>query len=78
MKELPGNEDDARLTAAIIAMAHSLGIPVVAEGVETLEQAEFLRDHGCDDIQGYLISRPVSADDFSRFLEREKLGGASE
>jgi EAL domain-containing protein (putative c-di-GMP-specific phosphodiesterase class I) len=47
---------------AIIAMAHSLGLEVVAEGVETDEQAEILRRHGCDQAQGFLWSDPVSAD----------------
>ena len=74
VNDLPSDPDDARLTAAIISMAHSLGISVVAEGVETVEQAEFLRAQGCDDIQGYLISRPIPPDDFPRFLEREKDG----
>jgi len=53
-------------------MAHGLGIPVVAEGVETLDQVEFLRSHGCEDLQGYVISRPVLATDFRDFLEQEK------
>lgn len=66
------NPDDAALTAAIIAMAHSLRLPVVAEGVETLEQAELLRQGGCDEFQGYLFSPPVPADQFGSFLEREK------
>ncbi len=66
------NPDDAALTAAIIAMAHSLRLSVVAEGVETLEQAELLRQRGCDELQGYLFSRPVLAEQFVDFLEREK------
>jgi diguanylate cyclase (GGDEF)-like protein len=70
--ELPRNREDAALTAAIIAMAHSLQLSVVAEGVETLEQAEFLRELGCDDLQGYLFSQAVPAEEFARFLEWEK------
>lgn len=54
--------EDAAITRAIIAMAHSLDLKVVAEGVEDCEQLEFLRAHGCDEVQGYLISRPVEAD----------------
>jgi diguanylate cyclase (GGDEF)-like protein/PAS domain S-box-containing protein len=51
--------DDAAITTAIIAMARSLRLRVVAEGVETREQAQFLRQRGCDEMQGYYISRPV-------------------
>ena len=46
-------------------MAHSLRLKVVAEGVETREQLEFLRVHGCDEIQGYLLSKPVPPDEFA-------------
>jgi diguanylate cyclase (GGDEF)-like protein len=66
------NEDDASLTAAIIAMAHGLRRRVIGEGVETEGQAEFLTSKGCDELQGYLISRPVSAEAFRHFLQREK------
>src|SRR6266702_4457908 len=61
----PSNEAISR---AIITLAHSLRITVVAEGVETAEQMEMLRAMGCDEAQGYLISRPVSADDLTRLL----------
>ena len=53
-------------------MAQSLQLHVVAEGVETVEQADFLRERGCDELQGYLFSPPVPASDFVRFLERQK------
>jgi len=53
--------EDAAIIQAIISMAHSLGLKVVAEGVENQSQLEFLRDHGCDEVQGYLISRPIEA-----------------
>jgi len=59
---LPGDNDDATLTKAIIAMAHSLRLKTVAEGVETREQLEFLRGHDCDAIQGYYFSRPLPFD----------------
>lgn len=52
---------DETIVKAIIAMGHSLGLTVVAEGVENREQFEFLRNHGCDRVQGYLFSRPVDA-----------------
>jgi diguanylate cyclase (GGDEF)-like protein len=53
--------EDAAITRAIIAMAHSLELKVVAEGVENAQQLQFLREHECDEVQGYLISRPVDA-----------------
>ena len=72
VREIPDNADDAALTSAIIAMAHSLRIGVIAEGVESVEQAEFLRARGCDLLQGYLLGRPTRFDSFGRFLERTK------
>jgi diguanylate cyclase (GGDEF)-like protein len=56
---IPGDSDDATLTQAIIAMAHSLQLCTVAEGVETADQLGFLREHHCDEIQGYYFSRPL-------------------
>ena len=70
--DITADPHDAALTAAILAMAQSLDLQVVAEGVETLEQAEFLRERGCDELQGYLFSRPLPAEEFTRFLEQEK------
>jgi diguanylate cyclase (GGDEF)-like protein len=69
---IPTNPDDVALVRAIIAMAHSLKLRVLAEGVELEEQLEFLREEGCDEIQGYLISRPVPADALEKFLLQEK------
>jgi diguanylate cyclase (GGDEF)-like protein len=62
--------DDAPIVAAIIAMAHSLGLTVVAEGVETAQQLAFLRHRGCNEYQGYLCSKPVIADEFAALLAR--------
>ncbi|MGQ0657740.1 MAG: putative bifunctional diguanylate cyclase/phosphodiesterase [Chromatiales bacterium] len=59
---------DAAIAKAVIALAHSLGRGVIAEGVETAEQMEFLRLHGCDAVQGHYISRPLDAEDFARLL----------
>jgi diguanylate cyclase (GGDEF)-like protein/PAS domain S-box-containing protein len=61
------NSDDAAITMAVVTMAHSLKLNVVAEGVETEEQFAYLRGLGSDEAQGYLISRPVPAEEFTRF-----------
>lgn len=71
IKDLPINEDAAALTAGIIALAHSLRMKVVAEGVETLEQLGYLRANRCDEVQGYYLCKPITADEMSRFLERD-------
>jgi len=69
IQDLPGNADDAAITRAIIAMAHSLRLKVIAEGVETKEQLGFLRELGCDEMQGYLFSGPLPGDEFVRLLQ---------
>ena len=61
-------KEDGMLAKAIIAMAHSLDLHVIAEGVETDDQYEFLKREGCDEAQGYLISKPVSGEEFEIFL----------
>ena len=66
--DVTGNPDDAAIASAVIAMSHSLGLRVVAEGVETQGQLDFLRRHGCDEIQGYFFSRPVAAAGFEAML----------
>ncbi|RFU46447.1 bifunctional diguanylate cyclase/phosphodiesterase [Paraburkholderia sp. DHOC27] len=65
---LPDHRDSIAITQAVIAMAHSLGMNVTAEGVETTEQAAFLRSIDCDKQQGYLFSRPVAASAYARSL----------
>ncbi len=70
--DITADPEDAALTTAILTMARSLRLKVVAEGVETLEQADFLRERGCDELQGYLLGRPVPPEEFERFLEIEK------
>jgi diguanylate cyclase (GGDEF)-like protein len=59
IKGIPENQNDLAITSAIIALAHSLDIKVVAEGVETAEQLQFLADQDCDIVQGYYLSRPL-------------------
>jgi EAL domain-containing protein (putative c-di-GMP-specific phosphodiesterase class I) len=71
--------DAMTLVSTIISLAHSLGLKVCAEGVETEEQATMLRLLRCDEMQGYLVSRPVPLDDLTRMLPpegpRRKWGG---
>jgi diguanylate cyclase (GGDEF)-like protein len=59
IKGIPGSADDVAIVSAVIAMAHNLSMTVVAEGVETEEQMDYLAQHGCDVIQGYFISSPL-------------------
>jgi len=61
VRNIPQDAGDAAITRAIVAMAHSFGMSVIAEGVETTGQLEYLRALGCEDFQGYLFSRPVPA-----------------
>ena len=71
IRGLPADNDDAVITQAVIAMAHSLGMAVVAEGVESDAQLEMLRQMGCDEAQGYLLGRPMSAADLALRLDRD-------
>ncbi|MDQ0586221.1 putative bifunctional diguanylate cyclase/phosphodiesterase [Variovorax paradoxus] len=59
VRDIPGDEEDKAIAKAIISLGHELNLKVIAEGVETEQQLEFLRAHGCDEMQGYLFSRPV-------------------
>ncbi|MGQ3211520.1 MAG: putative bifunctional diguanylate cyclase/phosphodiesterase [Shinella sp.] len=61
VQDLPDDGDDAAIARAVISLAHSLQLRVIAEGVETREQIDFLREAGCDEIQGYYLSRPIDA-----------------
>ncbi|MDH4418654.1 MAG: EAL domain-containing protein [Acidovorax sp.] len=69
--DIPQSEDDMAISAAIIAMGHSMGLSVLAEGVETEGQLAFLRERGCDTYQGYLCSRPLSAEDFAALVRAQ-------
>ena len=66
--DLTTDTDDAVIVSTIISMAHSLKLKVIAEGVETAEQLAFLKQQGCDEIQGYYFSQPVSAEQFTKLL----------
>lgn len=65
------NRNDAAITLAMIAMAHTMGLTVIAEGVENQEQLAFLQAHKCDEIQGYYISGPLPAHDIAALLQKE-------
>ena len=68
VRDIATDANDAAIAYAIITLAHQFDLRVVAEGAETLEQVDFLRTRGCDEIQGYYYSRPLPADEFVRYL----------
>ncbi len=70
VRDLTEETDSAAIVKAIIQLGHTLQLSVIAEGVETDAQLDFLRDYGCDEVQGYLFSRPVPAAEFATLLEK--------
>ena len=68
VKDLPNDTDDAEITKAVISLAKNLNLRVIAEGVETKEQKEFLVSNGCKDIQGYYYAKPMPAEEFKNVL----------
>lgn len=68
VRDLPSDSDSGAIASAVISLAHSLGIGVVAEGVETEAQLDFLRERGCDQAQGYLLGRPMPVQAWETFL----------
>jgi len=73
VRNMTVDPDDAAIVHSVIQLGHSLKLKIVAEGVETGEQAEYLRHEGCDQVQGYLYSHPVPANEITRFLKKTEL-----
>ena len=70
VRDITEDPEDKAIVGAIIGMSASLGLRTIAEGVETQGQLDFLRERGCDEVQGYFISRPLPADEFQAFVRR--------
>jgi diguanylate cyclase (GGDEF)-like protein/PAS domain S-box-containing protein len=76
--DIPGNDCDEAIAKTIIAMAHSLGLKVIAEGVESYPQLDFLLGYGCDEIQGYLLAKPMSSNYATKFIEHSDVWSGME
>lgn len=73
VRDVTIDADDAAIVDAILAMSRRLQLRVVAEGVETKEQLEFLQTHGCEKVQGYYFSKPLDFDSFSDFVDQANI-----
>jgi EAL domain-containing protein (putative c-di-GMP-specific phosphodiesterase class I) len=73
VRDLPGGADDKSIINAIIAMGRTLSMTVIAEGVETKEQADYLREQACDEFQGFYFKKPMPADQLTRLLQKPAL-----
>ena len=71
VRDLPVDTEDQAIAQAIISMGKALGMTVIAEGVETVEQEAFLRSHACDEMQGFLFSKPLPAKQMADLLRAE-------
>ena len=73
VQNVPDSEADATIARSIVSLGKSLGLTVVAEGVETEAQLDFMRQHGCHIVQGYLLGRPLEATQFIEQLRKQKV-----
>ena len=73
IRDIPADKEDCAITKAIIALAKSLNLDIIAEGVETIEQKEFVLNNGCKNIQGYLYSKPMPVDEMEVYLQNKML-----
>jgi len=78
VRDMLDDPADLAITRAIIGLGHTLGLRVVAEGVEHQEEADILRQAGCDELQGYLYARPMPADDLRAWLQGRRVVRAPE
>nr|WP_240364775.1 EAL domain-containing protein [Pseudomonas syringae] len=72
IKDITSNHEDAAITRAVIVLAHELGLNVIAEGVETVDQLELLVTYGCDQMQGYLFSKPVISEECAAMIKSSR------
>lgn len=77
IQDIPANQDDMRITKAIVALARSLHLQVIAEGVENKSQMAFLKSLRCDEIQGFLMGRPMPAEEFIAFVQNHSQEGTT-
>ena len=71
IRDITSDRTAASLVTSIISMAHSIGVRVIAEGVETEAQMKFLTNYHCDEIQGYYFSRPIPANNFTELIRKQ-------
>jgi len=75
IRNIPEDSEDKAITQTIIAMGKHLSLTIVAEGVETQEQMDFLQEHSCDEMQGYYFSKPIMPDRFAELLQTHVSAG---